>query len=41
MFEGLARILLQLRDRVGREGREQAAGVLIIKSWHDRQAQLI
>ena len=32
---------LQVRYTVGREGRDQAAGELIIKSWDDRQALLL
>jgi DNA adenine methylase len=41
VFEGFAVIPLQIRYTVGREGRDQAAGELIIKSWDDRQAQLL
>lgn len=41
VFEGFPVVPLQIRYTVGREGREQAAGELIIKSWDDRQAQLI
>ena len=41
VFEGFALIPLQIRYTVGREGRDQAAGELIIKSWDDRQAQLL
>ena len=41
VFEGFALISLQIRYTVGREGWDQAAGELIIKSWDDRQAQRI
>ena len=41
VFEGLTMIPLQIRYTVGREGRDQAAGELIIKSWDDLQAQLL
>lgn len=41
VFEGFTLIPLQVRYTVGREGRDQAAGELIIKSWDDRQAQLL
>lgn len=41
VFAGFAMIPLQIRYTAGREGREQPAGELIIKSWDDRQAQLI
>ena len=34
-------IPLQIRYKVGREGRDAAAGELIIKSWADDQAQLL
>ena len=40
VFEGFVLISLQIRYTVGREGRDQAAGELIIKSWDDRQAHL-
>lgn len=41
VFDGFAMIPLQIRYTVGREGRGEAAGELIIKSWDDRQAQLL
>ena len=39
--KGRAVVPLQIRYTVGREGRDQAAGELIIKSWDDRQVQLL
>lgn len=39
-FEAFATIPLQIRYTVGRGGREQPAGELIIKSQDDRQAEL-
>lgn len=41
VFDGFALIPLRIRRTVGREGWDQAAGELIIKSWDDRRAQLI
>ena len=41
VFEGFAMVPLQIRYTVGREGRDHAAGGVIIKSWDDQQAQLI
>jgi DNA adenine methylase len=41
VFEGFALVPLQIRYTVGREGRDHASGELIIKSWDDRQAQLL
>ncbi len=41
VFEGMNIIPLQIRYTVGREGRGEAAGELIIKSWADDQAQLL
>lgn len=41
MLDGFSMVPLQSRYRVGQEGRDQAAGELIINSWDDRQAQLI
>lgn len=41
VFEGFTTIPLQIRYTVGREGRDAFAGELIIKSWDDRQAQLL
>lgn len=41
VFEGFAMIPLQIRYTVGREGRDKAAGELIIKSWDDSQSQLL
>ena len=41
VFEGFAMVPLQIRYTVGREGRGQAAGELIVKSWDDRQSQLL
>ena len=40
VFEGFTVIPLQIRYTIGREGREPA-GELLIKSWDDRQAQLL
>ena len=40
IFDGFTIIPLQTRYTVGREGREPA-GELIVKSWDDRQAQLL
>lgn len=40
-FEGMNIIPLQIRYTVGREGRGDVAGELIIKSWADDQAQLL
>ena len=40
-FEDMNIIPLQIRYTVGREGRDAAAGELIIKSWADEQAQLL
>lgn len=41
VFEGFIVVPLQVRYTVGREGGDQMAGELIIKSWDDRQAQLL
>lgn len=41
VFDGFNAIPLQIRYSVGREGRGDAAGELIIKSWADDQAQLL
>ena len=41
VFDGMTQIPLQIHYTVGRTGREQAAGELIIKNWDDSQAQLL
>lgn len=41
LFDGFNIIPLQLRYTIAREGRGEAAGELIIKSWADSQAQLL
>jgi DNA adenine methylase len=41
VFDGFNLIPLQIRYTVGREGRGEAAGELIVKSWADEQAQLL
>jgi DNA adenine methylase len=41
VFDGFNIIPLQIRYTVGKEGRGDAAGELIIKSWADDQAQLL
>ena len=41
VFAGFTMIPLQLRYTMAREGRGEAVGELIIKSWDDSQAQLL
>lgn len=41
LFAGFDLVPLQLRYTIGREGRDAAAGELIIKSWDDSQATLL
>ena len=41
VFEGTTQIPLQIHYTVGRTGRDQAAGELIVKNWDDSQAQLL
>ncbi|KFN42312.1 DNA adenine methylase [Arenimonas oryziterrae] len=41
VFAGFTTIPVQIRYTVGREGRGDAAGELIIKNWDDAQAQLL
>jgi len=41
VFDGMTQIPLQIHYTVGRTGREQAAGELIVKNWDDSQAQLL
>lgn len=41
VFAGFDMVPLQVRYTIGKEGRSEPAGELLIKSWDDRQAQLL